>query len=588
MIKHSSKSKGFLPAKSGPNLTGFYMGKSNTLLQMMQTGGNIPSAYKKSFSLTATPGGATLAKALQQRKDADTLEDYQREEAERQKRGALFGGVLKTGFGLLGSAIAGPVGAGFGTAFGSRIGEGIGAGKSREYDSSGTVFGQQDFRDVEQASRDYTRGMGERAVVSGLKAGLTAGFSPGGGIYGEAARRAGGLRPTLAGAVGYGGASLPSAPQIADTGIMDSILNATPSTPVPTAFNPPDTSLVSMPLGLTEQPLMFQDGGKVQRGALMQAFKEADKNRDAIMASAKERILGDETQQYSPESAQHLKKAGLLGMTKRMSKEDLEDRAFLREQIKSREGLDDMMFDFDPTLGIGDVAVTQSLAPKGLRMSDNPLTSDISSLRAISTFNPPEGSTLDSPRFLRSVLSSLSGMEDGGLIEYGYGGSGGNIEQILKDAGITATSQQLALFEQFDPTSLNRMAEGLQDSLLSGTQQAQQAQAGTGFAGSGAVQQAQVEQREMAGEQMAKATEDASKAFASDTLGEAASMIGQGAEFGTAVSFVAPTVNVLPTVDQGAVNFNGVEYQWDNDSGQYITSAQFEQGMSTYYDDLYG
>ena len=582
MIEHSSKSKGYLPVKSGPNRTGFYMGKSNTLLQMMQTGGNIPSAYKKSFSLTGTPGGATLARALQQQKDIDKLEDYQREEAKRQERGALFGGVLKTGLGLLGSAIAGPVGAGFGTALGSRIGEGIGAGKSREYDSSGTVFAQRDFRDVEQASRDYTRGMGERAITSGLKAGLTAGLAPDGGIYGEASRRAGGLRPALAGTVGYRGAPLPSVPEI-DTGIMDAYFSGNPLTSG--SFLP----------GL-------QEGGQVQRGALMQAFKEADKNRDAIMALAKERILGDEAQQYSPESASYLEQAGLLGMTKGMSKEDLEDRALLREQIKSREGLDDMMFNLDPTLGFGDVSVTQSLAPKRLRMSDNPLTSDISSLRAISTFNPPEGSTLDSARFLRSVLPSLYdvevgpisvygsptfGMEDGGLIAYQYGGGVGDIQNILQDAGITATPQQLALFEQFDPTALNRAAKGLQDSLLSGTQQAQQAQAGTGFAGSGAVQQAQVEQRERAGEQMAQATEDASKAFASQTLGEAAGMIGQGAEFGT-VSFVAPTVNVLPTVDQGAVNFNGVEYQWDNDSGQYITSAQFEQGMSTYYDDLYG
>ena len=313
---------------------------------------------------------------------------------------------------------------------GKRLGEGIGAGKSRQYDTSGTVFGQQDFRDVEKASRDYTRGMGKRAIASGLKAGLTAGLAPGGGIYGEASRRAGGLRPTLAGAVGYGGAPLPSVPQIADTGIMDAYFSGNPLT-----------------AGLRE-------GGEVQRGALMQAFKEADKN--------------------------------------------------------------------------------------------------------------------------------------GGLIGYTYGGSVGSIEKILKDANMTATPEQLALFEQFDSTSLNRLAEGLQESLLSGTQQAQQAQAGTGFAGSGAMNRAQIEQRAKASKAMGQAQADAAKAFESQTLGDVASMIGQGAEFGKTSSFVAPTVSSLPTADQGAVIFDGVEYQWDNDSGQYITSAQFEQGMSTYYDDLYG
>ena len=563
MIEHSSKSKGYLPIKSGPNQTGFYMGNSNSLMEMMQTGGQ-PSR-----------GAAMLARARQAQSDRKRLEQIQGEEAERQKRGGLFGSIASTGLGLLGSAIAGPIGAGVGSALGKRLGEGIGAGKSRQYDTSGTVFGQQDFRDVEKASRDYTRGMGKRAIASGLKAGFTAGFAPGGGIYGEASRRAGGLRPALAGTVGYGGAPLPSVPEI-DTGIMDAYFSGNPLT-----------------AGL-------QEGGEVQRGALMQAFKEADKNRDAIMALAKERILGDEAQQYSPESASYLEQAGLLGMTKGMSKEDLEDRAFLREQIKSREGLDDMMFNLDPTLGFGDVSVTQSLAPKRLRMSDNPLTSDISSLRAISTFNPPEESTLDSARFLRSVLPSLYdvevgpisvygsssfGMKDGGLIEYQNGGSV-NVQTILQNAGITATPQQLALFEQFDPTTLNRMAEGLQDSLLSGTQQAQQAQAGTGFAGSGAVQQAQVKQRERAMGQLESAQEQAAKAFESQTLGQAASMVGQGAEFG-AFGALPPTVSTLPTADQGPVTFNGVGYVWDNDSGQYITQDQFEQDMSTYYDDMY-
>jgi hypothetical protein len=445
MIEHSSKSKGYLPVKSGPNQTGFYMGNSNSLMEMMQTGGSIPSAYKKSFSLTGTPGGATLARALQRRRDADTLEEYQREEAKRQERGALFGSIGKIGGGLLGAALAPATGgaslaiaSGLGTAIGQRLGEGIGAGKSREYDSSGTVFGQQAFRDVERASRDYTRGMGERALVSGLQAGLTAGFSPDGGIYGETSRRAGGLRPALAGTVGYGGASLPVAPSV-------------------------------------------------------------------------ERVVQTE--------------------------DPFGDPSLFSDKI------------FDP-----------------------------SSVFSASTYNPM--ASLSGPSLAGG--SFLSDMQDGGLIEYQNGGSV-NVQNILQDAGITATPQQLALFESFDPTELTQATEAISDSLLGMTSGQGLASAGTGF---GARTSAIGETVARGQESLEQQRQAQQKAFESQTLGQAASMIDQGAEFG-AFGAPPPTVSTLPTADQGPVTFNGVGYVWDNDSGQYITQDQFEQGMSTYYDDMY-
>jgi hypothetical protein len=185
MHNSSNKSKGYMPVSSGPNMTGFDMGKTSSLMEMMQTGGQ------------TTRGGAALARALQMRSDQERLEEAQRAEAKRQKRGGLFGSIGGIAGGLLGSAALGalgvatgglglPLAAGLGTALGKRAGEGLGAGKSRSVDRTGTVFGQQAFRDVEQASRDYTRGMGERALVSGLQAGLMAGLTPGGGIYGKA------------------------------------------------------------------------------------------------------------------------------------------------------------------------------------------------------------------------------------------------------------------------------------------------------------------------------------------------------------------------------------------------------------------
>ena len=150
------------------------MNNPNNLFNMMQTGG-----------LTSTAGGTALARAFQRKRDMERLEEIQRAEAKRQKRGGLFGSVLSTVGGLLGGAIGGTAGAAIGSGLGRRAGEGLGAGKSRKYSTEGTVFGQQAFRDVSQASRDYTRGMGSRAFGSALQAGSTAGLTRGGGIYGQ-------------------------------------------------------------------------------------------------------------------------------------------------------------------------------------------------------------------------------------------------------------------------------------------------------------------------------------------------------------------------------------------------------------------
>ena len=69
---------------------------------MMQTGGR-------------TSGGAEFARAMQRASDIKSLEKYQREEAERQKRGGLFGSIFSLGGGLLGGAIGGPAGAAIGS-----------------------------------------------------------------------------------------------------------------------------------------------------------------------------------------------------------------------------------------------------------------------------------------------------------------------------------------------------------------------------------------------------------------------------------------------------------------------------------------
>ena len=440
MIEHSSKSKGYLPIKSGPNMMGFDMGKSGSLMEMMQTGGQ-PSR-----------GAAMLARSRQRRADIRKLEEQQRAEAERQKRGGLFGSIGGLAGGLIGAALAPVTGgaslaiaSGLGTALGKGLGEKFGAGKAVDYDSSGTVFAQQAFRDVDEASEDFNKGILGRAGAAGLKAGLTAGLTPGGGIYGTARAKAGGLRSSLADLAGFGGAPLPVAPSV------ERVVQA------------------GAPFG---DPSLFSD--KI----------------------------------------------------------------------------------FDPS----------SVFPAS---TYNPMASPADTLLGASDYVPDTFSfTQATPTFY----------EDGGLIEYQNGGSV-NIEQILQDAGITASPEQLALFEQFDPSSLNELASGLQSSLLYGTQQAQQQQAGTGFAGSGVVQQQQAQQRESAMDQLESAQERAARQFESQTLGQAASMIDQEAEFGTYTA-PPPTVSTLPTLDQGDVTYNGIEYVWDSETGRYITRDQYEQGLA--------
>ena len=421
--------------KSGPNMMGFDMGKSGSLMEMMQVGGQ-PSR-----------GAAMLARSMQRQSDIKKLEDQQRAEAKRQKRGGLFGSIGGLAGGLLGAALAPVTGgaslaiaSGLGTALGKGLGEKFGAGKAVDYDSSGTVFAQQDFRDVDEASEDFNKGILGRAGAAGLKAGLTAGLTPGGGIYGTARAKAGGLRSSLADLAGFGGAPLPVAPSV------ERVVQA------------------GAPFG---DPSLFSD--KI----------------------------------------------------------------------------------FDPS----------SVFPAS---TYNPMASPADTLLGASDYVPDTFSfTQATPTFY----------EDGGLVEYQNGGSV-NIQQVLQDAGITATPQQLAMFEQFDPTQLSRATEAISGSLMGMTGGQGLASAGSGF---GAQTSAIAEAVSGSQRSLDQQREDQQRAFESQTLGQAASMTDQGAEFGTYTA-PPPTVSSLPTSDQGPVTFNGTQYGWDEESGQYITASQLAQG----------
>ena len=450
MLNHSNKSKGFLPVKSGPNMTGFDMGKPQSLMEMMQTGG------------PTTRGGAALARAMQQQADIKKLEEAQRKEAKRQKRGGLFGSIGGLAGGLLGAALAPVTGgvslaiaSGLGTALGRRVGEGIGAGKSRSVDRTGTVFGQQSFRDVEKASRDFTRGMGERALVSGLGAALSAGLTPGGGLYGKTAQAA------EAGKLGAFGTRLrEGASAIGKAGAR---------------------------LGLGSGRALTTASGQL------------------LSSGVPANIAG----------------------------------SALADTVLGEYG-------------------SSVVSPLSAFFLSQPL------------YNPvPQGFTgplLDSGDF-------LSGMQDGGLLGMQTGGF--TAESILESEGLDPTSNQLKLFQAFDPTGLQSTADTLMQQQVSAGQQSMQQQAGSGFAGAGGVEQTQSAISKAGQRAFDRAVSQEQARFASQTLGTAADLVAGGAEFG---SFNAPdvegaelsidlepgqeipTVESLPSTDQGPVSFGGETY----------------------------
>ena len=124
MTKYSSPPKEYTVRTSGPKPYNYNTGRAGTLLTMMQSGDSVPTFGMPQRS----SGAALLARALQGQKDRSLLEDYQKEEAERQKKGGLWGTVAGTIGGLAGGMIGGApgaaVGQGLGTAFGERYGAG--------------------------------------------------------------------------------------------------------------------------------------------------------------------------------------------------------------------------------------------------------------------------------------------------------------------------------------------------------------------------------------------------------------------------------------------------------------------------------
>ena len=368
----SNQNQGYEPKMSGGNNAGYYMGESNNLMDMMAYGGSA--------------GGASLAQSLQRVSDADSLEDYQRSEAKRQKGANLLGGIVGFGGSLLGGAFGGSGGAAIGKAFGQGIGEWVGAGKPKSYDTAGTVYGQKDFRDLNKASKEYGKGIGGRALLAGAKTGVSSYLTPGGGIYGT--------------------------------------------------YNP-----------LTKSG--WENLGKATSGEIIKKF--------------------DPT-----------KKQGLWDWAQ-------------------------------PIFG---------------------------------------------------AVDKVAEVAGGGLI--GFGNGGYTAEGVLSEAGLDPSKEQLKLFKAYDPTKVEDFQTSLQQNLLSGTKQAQQAQVGMGFSSSGAVQQAQTEQSKTAAKQYGQAGIAAQRGFESDTLQTAADLVAGGSEF-------KPQTGNITTIDG---------YQEYIDGGGFVPSG-YTGGLPT-------
>jgi hypothetical protein len=151
--------------------------------------------------------------------------------------------------------------------------------------------------------------------------------------------------------------------------------------------------------------------------------------------------------------------------------------------------------------------------------------------------------------------------EDGGLIGMQNGGPL-TAEGILREQGLKADDKQLALFQAFDPTGIQRATEGAGQSLLGMTGGQGLASAGGGF---GAQQSAISQMVEQGQKSLEQQIQDEQKAFESQTLGTAADIVAGGGEFGTIAS--TPTFDNLSDVNLGTyqgdtINVQGVTMVW--------------------------
>ena len=158
---------------------------------------------------TVSAGLAGLRRLGKKREARDVFGETQTEQVGKQKSGSFWGSVLGLGGGATAAwltplllsnpataAIALPWLVGGATGLGKYFGESLGYGGEQDIDT-GMMYGKEaGLEDVERAGEEYQSGMFERAALSGIKSGLTAGFAPDGGMYGKIAGRGAPPPPT--------------------------------------------------------------------------------------------------------------------------------------------------------------------------------------------------------------------------------------------------------------------------------------------------------------------------------------------------------------------------------------------------------
>ena len=164
----------------------------------MQYGGSVPQQLQDGG---VSSGLAYLRRGKARKKAYDKARDEEARLIEKRKKGGFWGSLGGLGGGLLGAALVGSglgiplaLAAGLGTAGGRYLGSRAGYGKDFEVKDN-IMYGEEaGLEDIGAAGESYESGMGQEAILSGVKAGLMAGLAPGGGIYGKTSKWAEGLK----------------------------------------------------------------------------------------------------------------------------------------------------------------------------------------------------------------------------------------------------------------------------------------------------------------------------------------------------------------------------------------------------------
>ena len=483
------------------------MNNPNNLFNMMQTGG-----------LTSTAGGTKFARARQRQSDIKRLERQQKREARRQKRGGLFGSIAGLAGGLLGATIPGlglVLGAGLGTGLGRLLGEKIGAGKSRDYSREGTVFGQQAFRDVGQASRDYTRGMGERALTSGLKAAFTAGLSKDGGMYGSKK-----FNPFMEGSKFREGLLSFSRPQLTTPTPLNVINEvAQPSLPTP--------NFMGKTIGKTKDFL-----GQLQNLGLARMYGIGGKS-----------------------FAEDVTRQGMLDNAGLLMGQDIDEFAFL-DDVQEQPNMQAPLLE-------------SSFSPPSISQAP------VSSGSSLIGYNQPILENFEDGGFLKLRRGAyVPGNEGFGGTSDSNSGTGGSAGQapllpsagsyspfgVALGAGFELTPEQASLISDFDPSSIESAKSQYEQNLLGMTGGMGLSSMGTGF---GARARAGQQALSSASEAIGDVTSEAESQYESSVLSQMADLVAGGAEIQ-----VPDSVPLQPPTEKGK---NG-ERKMGADNREYIFS----------------